>query len=77
MGPKKKADEPSSKVKNKEAAKVINDKTFGLKNKNKSKVVAKFCHGVTTQAKNLDGTEASRLANAANLKKSAQKDLED
>jgi len=40
MAPKKAGkDEPSAKSKKKEADKVINDKTFGLKNKNKSKVV--------------------------------------
>ena len=36
---KGKKEEASTKVKKKEQNKVIEDKTFGLKNKNKSKVV--------------------------------------
>ncbi len=39
MGPKK--DDTSKKVEKKNQARVIDDKTFGLKNKNKSKVVQK------------------------------------
>ena len=39
MGGKKKVEEPSAKSQKKAQAKVIEDKTFGLKNKNKSKVV--------------------------------------
>lgn len=42
MGPKKKGgNEPSKKTIEKEKQKVVEDKTFGLKNKNKSKVVQK------------------------------------
>jgi hypothetical protein len=41
MGPKKKVEEPSKKTEQKMKNKVIEDKTFGLKNKNKSKVVQK------------------------------------
>ena len=43
MPPKKaaKATGPSTKTINKEKAKVVEDRTFGLKNKNKSKVVQK------------------------------------
>ena len=40
MGGKKK-EEPSNKTKQKVQNKIIEDKTFGLKNKNKSKVVQK------------------------------------
>ena len=39
MGGKKKAEEPSAKSKKKLQEKVIEDKTFGLKNKNKSQKV--------------------------------------
>jgi hypothetical protein len=41
MGPKKqnKGSEKTTKTLQKEKAKVVEDKTFGLKNKNKSKVV--------------------------------------
>ena len=38
----KKKDEPSSKTKQKNKDKVIEDLTFGLKNKNKSAVVQKY-----------------------------------
>jgi len=41
MGPKKKPQEMSKKTENKIKEKVVEDKTFGLKNKNKSKVVQK------------------------------------
>lgn len=43
MGPKK---EISSKTEKKVQEKVIQDKTFGLKNKNKSKAVQKYIKGV-------------------------------
>jgi hypothetical protein len=39
--PKKGANDPSAKSVNKAKDKTIEDKTFGLKNKNKSKVVQK------------------------------------
>lgn len=39
MAPKKKPDEPGKKAVKKEQNRIIEDKTFGLKNKNKSKVV--------------------------------------
>ena len=41
MGGKKVVQEPSKKTIKKEQVKVIDDKTFGLKNKNKSKIVQK------------------------------------
>lgn len=41
MGGKKKGNEPSKKTQEKEKAKIVDDKTFGLKNKNKSKTVQK------------------------------------
>lgn len=41
MGGKKKVEAPSAKNAKKEQNRVIEDKTFGLKNKNKSKVVQK------------------------------------
>lgn len=48
--PGKKAEKgPSAKTLNKEKAKVVEDKTFGLKNKNKSKVVQSYIKGVQTQ----------------------------
>lgn len=38
----KKGNEPSKKTEQKQKAKVVEDLTFGLKNKNKSKVVQKY-----------------------------------
>lgn len=49
MGPKKKGDEKSAKTVKKEKEKLVEDKTFGLKNKNKSKQVQKYISGVTNQ----------------------------
>jgi len=51
MPPKKVEKGPSKKVADKAKAKVIEDKTFGLKNKNKSKKVEKFIKGVHQQVK--------------------------
>lgn len=45
MGGKGK-EEMSNKTKQKQKAKVVEDLTFGLKNKNKSKVVQKYCKEV-------------------------------
>jgi hypothetical protein len=44
--PKKGGNEPSAKTQKKMQEKVIEDKTFGLKNKNKSKVVQNYVKGV-------------------------------
>ena len=51
MPPKKKVEPkgPSAKTLNKEKQKVIEDKTFGLKNKNKSKVVQGYVKQVNNQ----------------------------
>lgn len=50
MPPKK--DGPSKKTEKKKQDKVVDDLTFGLKNKNKSKVVQKFIKGVANTVKN-------------------------
>ena len=48
MPPKKKEPKgPSNKTLQKEKAKVVEDKTFGLKNKNKSKAVQQYVKQVT------------------------------
>ena len=47
MPPKKKATGPSTKTIQKEKTKIVEDKTFGLKNKNKSKTVQKFVKEVS------------------------------
>ena len=53
MPPKKQPKGPTAKTLQKEKMKVVEDRTFGLKNKNKSKVVQNYCKTVTTQV--LDG----------------------
>ena len=47
--PPKKGNAPSAKTEKKKMEKVIEDKTFGLKNKNKGKSVQKYIKGVATQ----------------------------
>jgi len=49
MPPKTSA--PTKKTEEKKKDKVISDKTFGLKNKNKSKKVQAFCKGVSQNIK--------------------------
>jgi hypothetical protein len=58
MGPKK-AD-MSKKTEKKIKEKIIEDKTFGLKNKNKSKTVQKYIKGVEQNVKGGRGSEAER-----------------
>ena len=54
MPPKKNTQKgPSAKTLQKEKMKVVEDKTFGLKNKNKSKVVQNYVKQVATQV--MDG----------------------
>ncbi len=49
--PPKKAAGPSKKADDKKKNKIIEDKTFGLKNKNKSKSVQKYVQSVSSQVK--------------------------
>lgn len=53
MPPKKgaKGSQPSKKTVEKKKAKVVEDRTFGLKNKNKSKAVQKYVHSVESSIK--------------------------
>lgn len=53
---KKEPKGPTTKTLQKEKMKVLDDKTFGLKNKNKSKVVQNYVKQVTTQVLD-DGTK--------------------
>jgi hypothetical protein len=53
MGPKKSGGEVKAEKKKQE--KIIEDKTFGLKNKNKSKAVQKYIKGVESTVKNKRG----------------------
>ena len=50
MPPKK--NQPSKKTEQKKKDKVVEDRTFGLKNKNKSKVVQQYIKGVAHQVNN-------------------------
>lgn len=50
MPPKKEG--PSKKTEQKKQAKIVDDKTFGLKNKNKSKTVQQFVKAVSNQVQN-------------------------
>lgn len=49
MPPKKQPKGPSAKTMQKEKAKIVEDKTFGLKNKNKSKTVQNYVKQVSNQ----------------------------
>ncbi len=53
-GKKGAGQQESKKSEMKKKEKIIEDKTFGLKNKNKSKTVQSFVKGVTTQVLNQD-----------------------
>lgn len=67
--PPKKAPGPSKKNVEKKKEKLVEDKTFGLKNKNKSKNVQKYIQEVTKQVKG-GNTRADRLKEqAVSLKK--------
>ena len=72
MAPKaKKADKGADKAADKNREQSMVDKTFGLKNKNKSKVVQKFVAQVTSAAKN--GGKAGRPAREEDVKAAAKK----
>jgi hypothetical protein len=73
-----KGNAPSKKTEAKRQDKVIEDKTFGLKNKNKSKVVQNYVKSVAAQVKQVDGKggEAKRIADEF-AQKAAQKKEEE
>ena len=58
--PPKKQKGPSAKTVQKEKAKLVEDKTFGLKNKNKSKAVQQYVKQVTTQVMDGGNKKVSR-----------------
>ena len=72
MGPKKGGDEPSKKTVAKAKEKVIEDKTFGLKNKNKSKAVQQYIKGVENTVK---GGHTSKDIEAEYAQKALNKKL--
>jgi len=55
--PPKKASGPSKKTVEKAKQKVVDDKTFGIKNKNKSKKVEQYIKGVASQVKGGPGRQ--------------------
>jgi hypothetical protein len=66
----------STKTEKKEKAKIIDDKTFGLKNKNKSAKVGRFVAQVETQVKNSGSKNVKREEDLARARKE-QKKLEE
>jgi ElaB/YqjD/DUF883 family membrane-anchored ribosome-binding protein len=64
MPPKKKADAASKKTLQKKKQQAIEDKTFGLKNKNKSKKIQQFVQSVERNVMN-SGDPAQRKAEEA------------
>lgn len=63
----------SSKSEKKEKAKIIEDKTFGLKNKNKSAKVSRYVAQVEAQVKNSGSRNAKREEELARQKKEQKK----
>ncbi|KAL0223116.1 hypothetical protein P9112_002506 [Eukaryota sp. TZLM1-RC] len=79
MPPKKAKGAPkSAKVNKKETQKVIEDKTFGLKNKNRSSKVQKYVENVKQQAmnKNKKGGPTNTEAEKARLRKKREEEAE-
>lgn len=74
--PPKKGNGPSKKSVEKQKEKLVEDKTFGLKNKNKSKNVQKYIQEVTKQVKG-GNTRADRLKEEEKRKKKDAKAQED
>ncbi|CAD8141884.1 unnamed protein product [Paramecium pentaurelia] len=66
----------SKKAEKKKQEKIIEDRTFGLKNKNKSKQVQNFCKGVAQQVKH-NGVSMSKLQAEEYEKKKLEKQLEE
>lgn len=69
---------PSKKTEMKKKEKVAEDKTFGLKNKNKSAKVQKFVQTVKSQVmgQNVKGGEEKRIADEFKKKEEKKKELE-
>lgn len=73
-----KGSQPSKKTEQKRLDKIVEDKTFGLKNKNKSKTVQNFVKSVANQVKgvNVKGGESKRLADEFAEKAAKKKEEE-
>lgn len=68
---------PSRKTEQKEKAKVIEDKTFGLKNKNKSSKVSKYVAQVTQQVQSGGSRKAQKEEEQRALLKKQRKEQEE
>lgn len=74
--PKKPAGGGGKKAEKKAAAKIIEDKTFGLKNKNKSHAVQKYIKGIEQVVKKkvgLDTDKSREYQEKAEKKKQSKK----
>jgi hypothetical protein len=75
---KKKEEKGAKKSEQKKQDKIIQDRTFGLKNKNKSKAVQKFIKGVAAAVKGpVKGGEAGRIERELNEKEEKKKEKAD
>jgi Zinc finger C-x8-C-x5-C-x3-H type (and similar) len=74
---KKSGDGASKKTENKAKAKIIEDKTFGLKNKNKSNKVGKYIQQVTEQVKSSGNPKTKKEEEARILLKKLKKEEEE
>jgi hypothetical protein len=74
--PPKKGGGPSKKAEQKRKDQVVEDKTFGLKNKNKSAKVQKFVQEVEKQVKGAN-TRADRIKAEATAKARKAKEAEE
>lgn len=78
MGGKKQQPDKSKKSLNKEKEKIIEDKTFGLKNKKKSATVQKYIKGVAQQVKGVPkGGERALIASELQNKEEKKKNMAD
>ena len=73
----KKDNEPSKKSEQKAKAQVIEDKTFGLKNKNKSAKVNKYVQQVTQQVQTPGTRKAQKEEEARLMAKKLKKEEEE
>lgn len=78
MGPKSSSGSgPSKKTEAKAKAKVIEDKTFGLKNKNKSTKVSKYVAQVEAQVKGTGSRKAMKEEEAKAMARRLKKEEEE
>lgn len=69
----KKEDKASKKMQKKQQEKIIEDKTFGLKNKNKSSKVQKYVKSVAQQVKGMTGKGGEQAQREKEYKEKAEK----